>query len=998
MVNNMKHFKIFRKIVFLFLILSLPLVAQSQGGIRGTVIDSDTGEPVLGATVIIRSLNKFAKTDFDGKYNLTLPDGTHEVEFQMYGFSAQKRQVNVQSGKVQNVNITFGAQKLQTVEVTDRALNNTDSALLALQRKSASVSDGISAESIKKSPDSSAGEVVKRITGITLVGGKFVFVRGLGERYSNTYLNDAYIPSTEPDKRVVPLDIFPSSLIKNIRIIKTFIPEESAEFSGGLVKIETKEYPDEFTLTFGLGVGMNANTTRRKFLSTGKGDFFGNPNSDQSLPGIIDSLPSAIPFEPGNRFGGLPSSLVNLSSLSFPQEWTPKEGKAPYDKNFNFSIGNTIKTTESGQRLGILFGTTHNKDYRFKRVKDVRYIPILPLGTPGSGADSLSEIQKQDADLYIEETLWGNNFNLAYELANGQQIYWKNLYTVQSESSVRESVGLNNIDTFQFFGLTSQFVSKKLFNSTLGGTHALNWGGDRPHKLEWQTNYAQADRDEPNLQQQIWRRANPSAPTFVPFRLGNNPDGTRFYSNSEDIIRSASLKYEIPFNQWDGLKSSLKVGGSVLEREKNFRFREFGIKSNVGTNQLDFYPIPGEVTYNPSEFFVSDRTTGQFRKTFSERQVEPNAYDAMQRIQASFGQVDLPIVPGLRFIGGARYEDSYQKVRTFVLKEQFIITKPNYGCNFNSEFERVALIRANACASDNNGIGEIRTQDVLPSTNMVYEVTKDQNLRLGYSQTLTRPDFRELSPFAFTPFFGGDRIRGNSDLKRTFIHNFDARWEYYMTSIDYVGIGLFNKDLSNPIEIIGQPVAGQISPFFTYANSSRANIRGLEIDYRRDLFSWLRFETNAYFIKSAVDVLSFTQYSFGRLGLLDINDRGFAYDPTNLKRPLQGQSEFVANFKLDFFLDKMRNKSIGAYYNYFGDRIFVVGANGTPDAYERGTGVTDLVYTHKADDRFEFKFAARNIFDQRFRIYVKDELFNEERLFRSFREGVSYSFSANYKM
>ncbi|PJZ38690.1 TonB-dependent receptor [Leptospira levettii] len=993
----MKSIKTLLTLSLLVFISTFGLSAQSNGSIRGTIIDSENGEPVFGATIVIRSEKKFAKTDFDGKYILEIPPGTYQVEYQMYGYGPQNRTIVVTAGKPSQMNVTFGAQVLQTVEVKDRAINESDAALLQLQKKSATVSDSIGAESIKKSPDSSASDVIKRVTGITIIGGKFVFVRGLGERYSSTYLNDAYIPSTEPDKRVVPLDLFPASLIKNIRVIKSFVPEESGEFSGGLVKIETKEYPDQLTVNFGMGVGYNSNTTRNKWLTFKGGDFFGRPTANQELPSAVKAVPEFLPFEPGSRFGGLNPTLVNVGGVTFPSQWSPDQTKAPYDKNFNFTIGNTFKLTESGQRLGVIFGTTHSVDYRFKRQKDVRYIPGNPVNLSVKDLTTVTPLQTQDADIYLEERLFGNNLNLAYEPTSGQQFFLKNFYSVSSEKSVRESVGTNNIDNFQFFSQTNDFISRQLFNTSFGGKHAVNLGSmNRPHTLDWQMNYGEAKRDEPNLTQQVWRRPQTSPVTTIPTRLGNNPDGSRFYSTSNDTVRSFSVAYEIPFDQWNGLKSSFKFGGSALDRFKSFTFREFGSKSNVGTGTGDLYLVPGEITYNPIEFLRTN-STGLANRTFSERQVEPNAYDAYQKLHSYFSQFDLPLFPKFRFIGGARYEDSYQKVKTFVLKEQFDVRRPGYGCDVGSEGERILLVKNNICSADNNGVGEIRTKDILPSVNLVYEFLQDQNLRFGYSQTLTRPDFRELSPFAFTPYFGGDRIRGNPNLQRTYIHNFDFRYEYFMGGSNYVGAGAFLKDLSNPIELIGQPVAGQISPFFTYANASRATIRGVELDFRREFFDKFRFETNVFFIKSLVNVISWEQYTVGKAGLLDPIDRSFSYDPTNIRRPLQGQSDFVANLKFDIFLNKLKTTTLGFYYNYFGDRIFVVGANGTPDAYERGVGLTDIVFSHKMDDKLDFKFAAKNVTDQRFKIYVKDELLNEEKLFRSYREGVSFSMSASYR-
>lgn len=995
----LQSLKLHTKAVKLWAVLFLSAGLSAEGIIQGTVIDSDTGKPVFGATVAVRSHKKFTKTDFDGKYSLEVPDGSSLVEFQMFGYDGQKKSVNVKPGSTVSLNVTFGIKTLETVEVTGRAANNTDASLLALQRKSGSVSDGISQESIRKSPDSSAGEVAKRVTGITLIGGKYVFVRGLGERYSNTMLNNSLLPSTEPDKRVVPLDIFPANLIKNIRIIKTFLPEDSAEFSGGLVKVETQEYPDKFTMNLSFGVSRNWQTTGNPFLTFKGGDMLGRVTPDQKLPSLIAGLPEQVVFEPGNRFGGIPSQFVSLSTSEFAQGWTPKKMDAPYDKNFSFSIGNTFKITEGGARLGILFGTSHSNTFRFKEDKSRRYIPGNLVATGVQSTNYITKVQEQDTKVYNEDTLWGNNLNIALEPTKGHSIYWKNMYSVNSDKQVRDASGINYIDNFQFLSLTNIFTSRSLLNSVFGGTHALNFT-DRPHKLEWNINYSQAVRDEPNLQQQVWRRSDPPGTVIgsngVRYlenytRLGNNPDGTRFFSRSEDNVRAWNLSYEIPFNQWAGLKSTLKVGAMQSEREKNFRFREFGQKVNTGGGN-EIYPLPGELLYNPLVFLSGGRT-------FSERQVEPNAYDASQKLKAVFAQVDMPIIQKWRFVGGFRQEESYQKVQTFVLRDSANpFKKPDTGCSPKNETERLLLINSNVCKADNNGIGELATKDRLPSANFIYEIKEDMNLRFGYSETLTRPDLRELSPFGFTPYFGADRIFGNSDLRRTYIHNYDVRWEWFQKGTDYMAVGVFNKQLSNPIEMIGQPVAGSISARFTYGNATSAYIRGLEFDYRKEFLNMFRAETNFFFIKSRVDVLPWTTYAFAKAGFLDRNSRAFAYDPTNLSRSLQGQSEFVFNLKLDYFITKTKNTTVGLYYNYFGDRIYAVGANGTPDAIEKGVGLTDAVFQHKADDKWDFKFAVRNIMNTRFRIYQHNHLTGRDELFLSYREGLNIALSATMRL
>ncbi len=1002
--NSLFVFLVFLSILF------TPSFAQTAK-VRGTILDANTGEAVFGATVVVREVKKVTKTDFDGKYELELPAGSHLVEFQMFGYEPQKKNITLSAGETKSINIAFGARTLETVEVTERALNDTEASLLALQKKSSTVSDGISQEAIKKSPDSSAGEVVKRVTGITLIGGKYVFVRGLGERYSNTILNNSVLPSPEPDKRVFPMDIFPANLVKNIRIIKTFVPEEPGEFSGGLVKVETQEYPDQFRASLGLGIGRNYQTTGNKFLTFKAGEEvlglpIGRVSSKDKLPGSIDGISRKgdIPFEPGNRFGGIPPQVINLGSATFPNQWTPNQINAPYDKSFNFSIGDTIKTTESGQRLGVMFGTTYSTNYRFREEKSVRYIPGFLVTRDFKQSGYLARVQSQDTKLYNQDVLWGNNLNFAYEFTKGQQIYWKNLYTSNSDKQVRDADGKDYIlNLADFKSITNIFTSRQVFHSTLGGDHALNVFSDsRPWKLEWQYTYSNAKREEPNLTSQVWRRPIGTLENFT--RLGNNPDGTRFYSNTVDNVRSPSVKLEIPFNQWDGLKSTLKVGFLSMEREKNFLFREFGHKVGFSNNPaIDsfnqglaiLYPVPGEVTYNPLLVLAN-------AKVFSERQVEPNAYNAIQRLQATFAQVDMPIIPKLRFIGGVRYENNYQKAKTYVTKDSNNIRNLSYGCDFNkykeSEFVRVWSINNNICSVDNNGIGEIRTKDTLPALNFVYEFKEDMNLRFGYSETITRPDLRELSSFGFSPYFGADRVFGNSDLRRTYIHNYDFRWEWYLKGADYVGLGAFYKHLSNPIELVGQPVAGSINARFTFANAESGYIRGIEFDFRKELWNLFRVETNFFFIKSLVDVIDYKKNVAIRSGVLDRVDRAVTYDPTNIRRPLQGQSEYVFNLKWEWYVTKAKNATVGLYYNFFGDRIFAVGANGTPDAIEKGVGVTDIVFQYKHLEKYDFKFAARNIMNTRFRVYQKSELTGENELFLSYREGVSFSFSASMKL
>lgn len=984
------------KIVFILFLLMLPslVFSQAKGKIRGKVLDSETGDPVFGVTVIVRKAGASTRTDFDGKYELDVPAGSHKVEFIMMGFEPQAKSAKVSAGSTTSLNLTLGVQVLDEVVVEGRALNNTEASLLQLQKKTGAVSDGISAEAIQKSPDSVAGDVVKRVAGVTLIGGKYVFVRGLGERYSNTLLNGSAIPSTEPDKRVVPLDLFPARVLKNLRIMKTFLPEYPAEFSGGLLLIETKEYPDQFRANLTLGIGRNYRTTGEKFLTFNGGNALGTAKNE--VPSIVSGLPDYITFQQGNRFGGLPTVLVQSTPATMDQQWTPDSIKAPHDKNLSFSIGNTHKINNGKSRIGWLVGTSYRRTYRFREEKMRRYFAGNPISLLLTDINYLNTFQEQEAKVYNDAILWGTNANLAYEIRKGQQVYVKALNTVQANTKVRDYEVWDRVDDNLYKAVTNNYVTRNLQNWTLGGDHAVNlMKKSQPHKLTWNMNYSNATRDQPDLKTQVWRRKNNSRIDPY-FRSLTNPDGYRFFGYSEDTLRNYNLKYELPFKQWDGFKSKLKIGTLHSTRFKYFRSRGFDTQLGTGItsgNDVHLYPIPGELVFSPLAYLNGNRVFGERSTTF-------NAYDAWQKLRAYFAQVDMPILfPKLRFVGGVRYEDSYQKVKTFGIQNSNSIANLDYGCRPGSEDERVLLINAGICTTDNNGVGELATKDYLPSANLIYEYNKDVNFRLGYSETLTRPDLRELSPFAFTAFLGGDLIFGNSQLKRTYIHNYDARWEWYIKGTDYVGVGLFYKQLSSPIEMVGQPVAGAFQSSFSYTNADDAQIRGVEFDYRKEfevMKRALSFETNLFFIRSHVNVVPWEQFIVARSGLLDTNYTLAAFAPTNISRPLQGQSDYVFNLKLTYYIDKLKNTAVGLFYNFFGDRIYATGTEGNPDAYERGAGTTDLVFTHQRGDNLRFKLAAKNIMDTRFYIYQTDNLLGKDYIFQSYRTGVIYTASMSY--
>lgn len=508
-----------------------------------------------------------------------------------------------------------------------------------------------------------------------------------------------------------------------------------------------------------------------------------------------------------------------------------------------------------------------------------------------------------------------------------------------------------------------------MVSQNFGGKHAVPVF-ENPHIFEWNLNYSAANRYEPDLKQQVWNRNLLATEFNLPDRIGNNPDGSRYFSDAEDIVREFNAAYEFPFSQWSGLRSKFKLGGSAIDREKNFESRTFVLRNNNPGTGAEIYPVPGDITFHPIRIWNEDYLFEQRTQDFSD-------YDAIQKVHAYFGQLDMPLMVGLRFTGGLRYEDSLQYIKTF------------------NPYDRSGIIPEYAV--DRPGLGEVRTKDKLPSANVIWEFHRDMNLRLAYAETITRPDFRELSEFGFSPYFLADRIFGNPELNRTYIHNYDVRWEWYMSELNYLGLGVFIKNLSDPIEMIGQPASGAAAINYTYANAERAEIRGIEVEFRQDFLSRFRGEVNFFWIDSEVTVMDWIEKYSIDSGLVDLRDRRALYSPTNISRPLQGQSDYVYNIRLYYFFNEANSTSLGLFYNVYGDRIYSVGAFGAPDTIEKSAGVLDLVFEHSPSDAIDFKIAAKNVLDTRFKVTIEDNLFGVERLYRSYRKGVDYSASMTYR-
>lgn len=965
------------------LLLALPLLAlagstslfaQAQGRVTGRVIDSNTGEAMFGVVVAVDGQQTFGQTDFDGRFQINLPPGNYTLRFKVLTFGEQVRQVAVAAGATANINVALGAAVAQEVRVEGRRITNTEASMLSLQRKSAAVSDGISSEAIRRSPDSSASDAVRRVTGISVVGGRYVFVRGLGERYSQTMLNDALLSSPETDRRVVPLDLFPASLIKNIRVIKSFLPEDPGEFSGGLVKIETVEYPEEFLLTVGLGMGYNTITTTQQFRTYegGKTDWLGKDDGSRDRPAFVEGLPDYIPFVRGDIFGGLPAQLVQLGGALFPNTWDPQTINAPFDRDFKLTVGDSVDVLQGG-RFGYVYGTTYSRNFRNREEIEKSFAAFNPLIVTLPEAILIAPRTELRVDRSVEEVLWGNNLNLTFEPTSNHRISSKSFFSRNSEKSVREAEGFrsnNNLtEYFDYKEIQTGWIEREVFHQVLGGDHGITLfsDGGRPHKLSWNLAYSEAVRNEPNATQQAWEK--PSGLIAFKERTAGSFFNLRLYNLTEDTTRSGQIAYELPFQQWEGLNSTLKVGAFASDRLKTFRLDRYQSIAQPVQSPVNLEFVPGSITYGPWSYLA---TPNLFR--FEEATGIPDSYDSTAKLHAYFGQVDMPLVDGLRFIGGVRYEDNFQYVFTYEARNPI---EPRFNVLRNTE-------------------GRLRTKDSLPSANLVWEVKDDMNLRFGYAESVNRPDLRDLSEVGFTATLGGERVFGNRFLKRAYLHNYDVRWEWYLTSEEYLGLGMFQKDISGPIERVGLSTIAETRDF-SLINAEEGHVRGVEVEVRKDFLERFGAQVNMFFINSDVQLLSWERNAFFRLGFGNPLTGEGLYNPTNLSSRLVGQSDRVLNTRVLYYLNTDKTSSVSLLYTAFSDRLQANGANGAPDTIEKGAAVMDFVAEGKMGDHWDWKFAVKNLLNTRFKVVQENPLLGREELINSYREGLGLSFSVGYR-
>lgn len=927
---------------FLFILTVSFSYAQAQTAKLTGKVSNTKNEPLSGVSVKIVGETGGTATDVEGRYTLVLAPGKkYELEFSIVGYESKTiTEVEVITSQLNELNITLDvkAKAGEEVVVTGRrssARLETVNSIISFQKNTNTVASVISAESIRRSPDKNTGEVLKRTPGASISEGRFIIVRGLSDRYNQAMLNGILLTSTEPDRKTFSFDLIPAPMIDNIIINKAFVPELPGEWAGGLIQVNTKDIPAAGFFNVQIGTGFNSQTIGKSFYKDGQG-------------GKMDWLG----FDDGTR--ALPSSYTTKSGFSLlsPAEqtqigkqlrnsWLPVSGNAGL--NISFQANGGFNTKLLGKTVGGTFGLLYNKSNRYQQLLNRR---SAFTGSPGDLTFGID--YNYDDDKYLQEVTAGALASVSVQLNPKNRISVKSLININNPNYVTQRKGYDISRSEDLQGSEFTFKQNTFFTSQLTGEHTIT----APLKLKWYGAFSILDGYIPDQRRILYSRLSGSSNPYknILSRTLSQQSGSRIYQSLSDYIYTGGGDLTYNFNMF-GQKQAVK-GGYMLQVKDRLYDGQFFANFLAGNDENLKLLAPDQI-FAPENFGngVDDNRIG-----FDAISNKNFRYMANTILNAGFLQFDNQFTSAIRVVWGLRVENYDQLTGTPKKwdKERFSHTE---------------------------------VTDFLPGLNATLKLNAKTNLRLSASQTVIRPELRELARLNIYDFELNASVQGNPDLKRTKVTNADLRYEIYPRAGEVFTVGVFYKYFRNPIEQLLDEQSGGASTF-SYVNADKANTYGAELEIRKKLdfsnaLKNFTFQTNLAYINSRV--------------------KSSAY---SVDRPMQGQSPYVLNIGLLYDLEKAGFNAT-LLFNQIGERIYVIGTSsiavgGAPDVYEAPRPLLDFQLAQKVLQRKgEIRLNIADILNQRQYFYQNandhtafDKNSDAYRFTRKL--GTNYSVTFNY--
>ena len=909
-----------------------PAAREQKVRIVGVVRDETNAIALPGVPVEVVDLKEVVYTDVDGRYVLDVPPGAHTLKIALEGY--QERTLTVEtSGRTMTADVGLRMAKFsETVTVTAQAVDlqtSSAEAQLVERRQASVITDNIGAQEMKNNGDSDAAAAMSRVTGLSLVDNQYVFVRGLGERYSNTTLSGSVLPTTEPDKKVVPLDLFPSGLIDSVQVSKSYSPDRSAEFAGGLVQIVPMKQPNQPVLDFSYGLDFYSNATGKSIPKSplGTRDAWGYDNGARALPSIFPDgkiVRQGI-FTPDVGFN---ASQVTEFGRALENRWVPVNSDGKPGQNWSATLGNRY-----GGKLGVVASISHS--YKEQFLDEERGFYRI------SGAGTLENTSPYHIQTGTQKAQLGIVANLSYQFSPNQRLNLENFYTHSGRDEGRFFQGLNLDNAREYKNYRLQFIEEGLMANAVGGEHFFQNASNS--RIDWRVNYARATRDEPDLRETLYERlasAVGTPETTTPFTYADeSQSGFRMFNDLQDDTTDVNVNWAV-FNTAAGRPTQYKFGVSYIDRSREFRSRRFHFIP-ITTQKADAGNLQFDNRLPPEEIFISSNIGTAMR--FNEETRPTDAYDGKQTTASGYGMIDIAFAARTRLVAGARLENFDQTVTTL---------------------DPFGLFQTQVQAQNKN-------TDVFPAINFVQGVSENSNIRLSYSTTVNRPEFRELAEFEFTDVVGNRAVKGNSALQRALIQNVDARWEMFTGGRSVLAASAFYKHFDSPIERV---VIAAANPIATFQNADTARNFGLELEAGHQFGTHFFFNANYTFVDSKITLAP------EQLGV-----------QTSSERPLAGQSKNLLNLAAEYFVAGFSTRLL---FNYFGDRIADVGANEAPDIIEQGRGRLDLVFSHRVRG-LNIRLNVENLTDSE---YLFTQTLTTEETQRLYKLGRTVSLSFGYNV
>ena len=937
-------------ITSILIFLSIESNCQNEGIIRGRIIDSETKDPLIGANVGIKGSSKGTITDLEGNFKLISPLGKQVLIISYIGYNSKEFNVINIEGNLENyvgdINMDENSVSLKTLTISASVNKNTELSLMTAKKKSVVLMDAVSAQSFKKSGDGNAASAVKRVTGITVSEGKYVYVRGLGDRYTKTRLNSMDIPGLDPDRNTIQMDIFPTNIIDNIKIFKSFSADLPADFTGGVIDIETKSIPDEKILNFSSSFSYSENSNLKKDFLTyngGKLDIFTIDDGTYKLPINeklqITQVDRIINYE----------NLVNWSN-SFSKTLSTSRKQSFLDGSFNLSIGDRKNLRD--KKIGYLSTISYSNkfDYFEKSQNNYWRKPINNNIFDLEPAKIISgELGVQNNTISMMSALGSKSNNSSYKI--------NLLHLVNTERKAGLYFGENYFSNVNLFKKeVIEFSQRSISNIIVSGSHIINNNND---KINWKISPTYSMIRDKDLRETPYLLSIENNDTTYTIDVSNVGNPNRTWRYLDEFSISSELNYN--FNHIiKNNRAKLNLGINYLHKLRNYNILNYSFTAYESNGQLDFTGDPNEIM---NSLLSSDNNQLGFHVIGGEQL--SNKYEGEISNLSTFISEEYNITKSFKTVLGIRSE----------LYNQFYT-----GQNQSNTIYKRELVLSNF--------------EIFPSLNLIYDVGESSKIRSSIFKTTARPSFKEKSLAQIYDGISTLTFNGNIDLEVTNIYNFDMRYESYFDKNQIFSFSIFHKRLYKPIELSSfQADPDNIQPI----NTDLAILTGIEIELKKNIIynniNSLNISLNSSLIQSKAFIVGDELNS-----RIENLRNGENLDESNGKyyRNMQGQSPHVVNLSI-FYKNSDYKLQTGLFYNVKGRTLSIVSMNSNPDIYTKEFHNLSFNFNKKVKNHLSLEFTIENILSSKKQM-VTSSYNSEEKIYKSidpqrrFNLKISYAF------